>query len=222
MAWTTPRTWTVGEVPTAAIFNAHVRDNFGETPPAKVTTAGDLPYASGANVITRLPIGCAGDVLALVSGVPAWVDGTATVKAIIDKRKASDETVSSSTTLQDDADFSFAIAANETWAVTLYLYVTQSSTGGWKSDFTVPAGATGWHGILIYAAGASEGVDFQPDVTVAVVNTVSATDNLVIIEAVIVNGANAGTVQLRWAQNAAAGDTVVKGASSFMERQKLN
>lgn len=27
MAWTSPRTWTSGEVPTAAIFNTHVRDN---------------------------------------------------------------------------------------------------------------------------------------------------------------------------------------------------
>lgn len=28
MAWTTPRTWTSSEVVTAAIMNAHVRDNF--------------------------------------------------------------------------------------------------------------------------------------------------------------------------------------------------
>ncbi len=27
-AWTTPRTWIVSEVPTAALFNTHVRDNF--------------------------------------------------------------------------------------------------------------------------------------------------------------------------------------------------
>lgn len=27
MAWTSPRTWASGEVPTAAIFNSHVRDN---------------------------------------------------------------------------------------------------------------------------------------------------------------------------------------------------
>ncbi len=27
MAWTTPRTWIVGEVPTAALMNTHVRDN---------------------------------------------------------------------------------------------------------------------------------------------------------------------------------------------------
>lgn len=29
MAWTAPRTWASGEVPTAAQFNAHIRDNFG-------------------------------------------------------------------------------------------------------------------------------------------------------------------------------------------------
>lgn len=27
MAWTSPRTWVTGEVPTATIFNTHVRDN---------------------------------------------------------------------------------------------------------------------------------------------------------------------------------------------------
>jgi hypothetical protein len=28
MAWTDPRTWVAGEVPTAAILNTHIRDNF--------------------------------------------------------------------------------------------------------------------------------------------------------------------------------------------------
>lgn len=28
MAWTTPRTWVAGEVPTAATFNTHVKGNF--------------------------------------------------------------------------------------------------------------------------------------------------------------------------------------------------
>lgn len=27
MAWTTPRTWVGGEIPTSAIFNTHIRDN---------------------------------------------------------------------------------------------------------------------------------------------------------------------------------------------------
>lgn len=28
MAWTSPRTWLAGEEPTAALYNAHIRDNF--------------------------------------------------------------------------------------------------------------------------------------------------------------------------------------------------
>lgn len=39
MAWTTPRTWTTGEVVTASIMNTAVRDNFNETGPAVVFSA---------------------------------------------------------------------------------------------------------------------------------------------------------------------------------------
>ena len=34
MAWTTPRTWVAAEVPTASIFNTHVRDNLNALAPA--------------------------------------------------------------------------------------------------------------------------------------------------------------------------------------------
>jgi len=54
MAWSTPRTWTTGEVVTAAIMNAHVKDNFDVTAPAVLTTQGDILYASGANTPARL------------------------------------------------------------------------------------------------------------------------------------------------------------------------
>ena len=61
MAWTTPRTWVTGETVTAALMNAHVRDNFRETSPFTVTTAGDLSYADAANSMnSRLGIGSAG------------------------------------------------------------------------------------------------------------------------------------------------------------------
>lgn len=59
MAWTAPRTWVVGEVLTASLLNTHLRDNINETAPAKVTTAGDTVYATGANAIARLAIGTA-------------------------------------------------------------------------------------------------------------------------------------------------------------------
>jgi len=55
-------------------MNAHVRDNFNETVTAKVTTAGDLAYATAANALARLGIGTAGQYLMTNVGAtaPAW------------------------------------------------------------------------------------------------------------------------------------------------------
>ena len=74
-SWTAPRTWTTGEIVTAAILNAHVRDNLLETAPAKVTTQGDLVYATAANTIARLAKGTARQQLAMNAGAtaPEWV-----------------------------------------------------------------------------------------------------------------------------------------------------
>lgn len=49
-------TATAGNVLTAALWNANVRDNFLETAPAKATTAGSIFVATGANAIAqRIP-----------------------------------------------------------------------------------------------------------------------------------------------------------------------
>lgn len=57
MAWTLPRTWTTGELVTAAIMNIHVRDNFNATSVALVTTKGDITPATGASALARLGVG---------------------------------------------------------------------------------------------------------------------------------------------------------------------
>jgi hypothetical protein len=57
MAWTAPKTWTVGEILTAANMNAQVRDNLLETGPALVTTKGDLLVAAGLNNLDRVAVG---------------------------------------------------------------------------------------------------------------------------------------------------------------------
>jgi len=75
MAWTAPRTWVTGETVTAALMNAHIRDNFLETSAATVTTAGDLVYADAANSMgTRLAIGAANSHLVSTSSAPVWRD----------------------------------------------------------------------------------------------------------------------------------------------------
>ena len=72
MARSTPRTWVYNELVTAAIMNAHVRDQLNAYWP--YTTAGDQAYASAADTVARLAIGTAGEVLRVnaAADAPAW------------------------------------------------------------------------------------------------------------------------------------------------------
>ncbi len=73
MAWTTPRTWVTGETVTAALMNTHIRDNFRETSPFTVTTAGDISYADAANSMnSRLAIGAALTHMTSTGSAPVW------------------------------------------------------------------------------------------------------------------------------------------------------
>ena len=72
MAWTTPRCWTTGEVVTAALLNAQIKGNMDLTAPAKLTAAGDMLYATGANATARLAKGTNGNILHQASCAPAW------------------------------------------------------------------------------------------------------------------------------------------------------
>ncbi len=75
MAWTAPRTWVTGETVTAALMNAHIKDNFLETSAATVTTAGDIAFADAANSMgNRLAIGAANSHLTVndAGTAPVW------------------------------------------------------------------------------------------------------------------------------------------------------
>ena len=73
MAWTAPRTWVTGETVTAALLNAHVRDNLLETSAATVTTAGDVAFADAANSMgSRLAIGAATRHMVSDGSAPVW------------------------------------------------------------------------------------------------------------------------------------------------------
>lgn len=53
MTWTAPMTAVAGSVFTAAQFNTFIRDNLGETAPAKATTPGSYFAVSGTNQIAQ-------------------------------------------------------------------------------------------------------------------------------------------------------------------------
>ncbi len=136
--------------------------------------------------------------------------------------------------------FGFPIGVNEVWKVRCVLPLTFTSTGGAKFQFTGPGtptavtitpmmgqyldtttGANGFRseaptaafstGFASYAAGGN-----QPNQYTSTTNGLPT-----IIEAVIANGANAGTVTLQVAQNSGAG-TVVVGVGSEMRAERIN
>ena len=76
MAWTDGSDKSSGDVITAAIWNSYLGsgDGIDEMETAKVTTAGDIVYATGDNALARLGIGSARQVLQMNSGAtaPEW------------------------------------------------------------------------------------------------------------------------------------------------------
>ena len=82
MAWSAPRTWVTGEVVTAALMNAEIRDNFLETSAATVTTAGDIAFADAANSMgSRVAIGAATRHLVSTGTAPVWRGSVTDVEA---------------------------------------------------------------------------------------------------------------------------------------------
>lgn len=74
MAWTAPRSWSDGEVPTGSVMNTHVRDELLELAPGKVTTAGDLVVATGASALARKAAGSAGQQVVPSGSTIAFAD----------------------------------------------------------------------------------------------------------------------------------------------------
>ena len=126
--------------------------------------------------------------------------------------KGSNGSVTSSTTLQNDDDFSFSIAASETWKGSIFLDISAGGSGGFKCDFTVPSGASGSMAMMSSMAGVNianvsvaTGGGFTMGITAGRGLALNFT---------ITNSTNAGTVQFRFAQNASNGTaTTVRGGS---------
>lgn len=139
-------------------------------------------------------------------------------------RKTADETVSASTSLQDDNHLIFAIGASEVWFVTYYLFVNANSDAGdFKFDITVPAAATTRQAIMGAATNASSNESSfrqQSHTTgnalgAGVVNSATI-DSTIIAFAYIVNSTNAGNVTFRWAQLNASGTTTLLAGSTLV------
>ena len=138
---------------------------------------------------------------------------------VLVKNKTVSESINSSTALQNDDHLFVDLPAGQTWIIDGFLrVVTTSNQPDFKFAFTVPSGATmtaGFHvnenatNILAGAltvSGQSQTVDLT-----------SNASSILIYKIMIVNGANAGSFRIQWAQNTSnATDVTVLSGSFFI------
>jgi len=157
-----------------------------------------------------------------------WGTGVANFGMLV-KRKTADETVTSSITLQDDDHLLFSIAANEEWVMTYEIRVNAAGgslgTTGVKVAITVPSGATmdlNFFGKAdtdtVFGGTGNAGSSGTPAFAVTPAGTGSA---ILRGWAWVLNGANAGSVTLQWAQNASSGSPLVFKKGSFMQATRI-
>jgi hypothetical protein len=197
---------------------------------------GDLHLMDPSGAVTDFPVG---------GGVGAPADGEYLVTAahgslsaekvvtapasggVIPKivRKSANETVNNSAALQDDDELLLALAANEVWEFEALVDYDSGTTPDFKVAFTVPVGAT-----LRWASpGCSDGSGTiyggsqvtSSGGTRAFIGTGVGTLILARLVGKVINGANAGNLQLQWAQSTAAGSDTTVHANSTLKCWRL-
>jgi len=199
------------------------------TPTAHASThasAGSDPVTLAQSQVTNLTSDLAGK--AATSHTHAQSDVTGLTAALaatashVLKRKASDESVTSSTSFQDDNDFTFSIGASEVWAVQINA-IADFQAGGFKREWTLPASATIIETVTANNQAGNNDAYYSAS---AAGSTVTLTNGIgafmpVVFNTVITNSTNAGTVTLRWAQNVSNGTATALKAGSYLVAHKI-
>lgn len=143
--------------------------------------------------------------------------------------KASDESVTSSATLQNDDSLLLSVEANATYELAAHIAYVGNTTGDIKFAFTWPSGSTlywsgkgGVESDAGYGASGStrQSVSFGDASGTAVAYTGSTTVLSVHIMGCLVTSSIAGTLQLQWAQNTSNGTATTVKAGSFLRAQR--
>jgi hypothetical protein len=189
---------------------------------------GELIVGMANDVVDNLPVSTDGHVLTLDSaqalGVK-WAAQSGTSATVV--RKTADESVTSSTTMQDDNHLLFAIGANEVWAFEMYVFYHGAAAGDISFALSVPSGATYRRGQMGLATGATTDT---ADVRIVSVTTGSSglgaintsEQAMAIHTGVVVNGVNAGFVTLQWAQASISGTATTVLTNSYLKAHKIS
>lgn len=192
----------------------------------KINSSGAVGIEKGTAAATPVPPTLASTELELAQVLVGAGVTEITGGDILDRRqflagvaiivKPDDETVNTSSTLQNDDDFSFPVEANSAYLVEIDYLMTSGTTPDFKWAFTLPSGATGR---ASYQVGASWSTN--NDVTFAANVDGLSGERLYLIHVLIETAGAAGTAQWQWAQNTSdASDTTV-GANSVLRYRKV-
>ena len=141
-------------------------------------------------------------------------------------RKPSDEPVTSSTVLQNDDHLLLPVAANEIWHFRFVIVYDGATAGDIKIAFTFPTGGDlRLSSVLIGTADTFTFGLWSSTTSPSPAYSSSAQGTGIYmtlpLEGVFVNGANAGNLQLQWAQNASSGTATTVKANSTLWGMKL-
>lgn len=146
-----------------------------------------------------IPTWTSGQVLT-ASDVNTWFVPLAAVKT-------SNESVTSSTTLQNDDELFVSVTTNSSYLVHCMIFCDGASTGDIKIQFTGPAGATlsgVVNGLTLGAASASDdqvaSIDLATAKSFGLQGGAGTTRPLSVLATLVVGGTS-GTFRLQWAQD---------------------
>lgn len=149
----------------------------------------------------------------------------ATLQALISElrplfvEKTVDETVNNSAALQNDDVLFLAVPANTKWELDGVIRFNSGTTPDFRAKFTVPASATlKWN---IFAQ-AGTWLGFQQDETTTAVIDGLAASVATQVNGVLTVGANAGNLQLQWAQGTANASNTIVQIGSYLKLQRMS
>ncbi len=134
-------------------------------------------------------------------------------------RKTADESVTSSTVLQDDNHLLLPIGANAIWAFTAFLIIDDlSGTADFKMTFVGPSGATG-----SWAATGGAAFSQAPVKALGTTYVFDGASPAITgwVSGTIVNSTTAGNLLLQWAQSVSNASATTLRANSWLKADPI-
>lgn len=167
-----------------------------------------------------VPVFTAGQVL-VAADVNVWF---LPISAI----KTSNESVTSSTALQNDDALFLSLASNSTYEVTGLLSTDGAAAGDIKVTFTGPAGASicmYFNALSVSAVGGGDDLVFilESFGTTGSFGTIAAADHRAIaFRGQVTIAGTAGNLQLQWAQDTSSGTATRVLAGSYISARRIS